>query len=142
MENYFQETLMILLFLVVSLNTKLVLGKLKILSCHVKVTLNSIINSAEATIITGLDITPSPRSQKTNLQKTTGNISSHNRTIDDTYTISKAVKIQVQVQQIRWLNYIQQGFSWVTLMAMPANLTLFSLASTFDTLLSPLNLKE
>ena len=89
---------MILLFLVVSLNTKLVLGKLKILSCHVKVTLNSIINSAEATIITGLDITPSPRSQKTNLQKTTGNISSQNRTIDDTYTISKAVKIQVQVQ--------------------------------------------
>ena len=39
-----------------------------------KVTLNSIINSTGATIETGLDIPPPPRSQKTNLQKTTGNI--------------------------------------------------------------------
>ena len=52
-----------------------VLGKLKILSCHVTVILNSI-KSVEATIITGLGFNTPPfqRSQKTNPQKTTGNI--------------------------------------------------------------------
>ena len=55
--------------------------------------------------------------------------------------MSKAVQLQVQGQWTRWLNYIQQDFSWVTLMAMPTNLTLVCLASTFDTLPSPTNLK-
>ena len=36
--------------------------------------------------------------------------------------------------------YIQQDFSWATLMAMLANITSFCLASTFDTLPSPTNL--
>ena len=69
-------------------------------------------------------------------------ISNHHRTIDDTYAMSKAVQLQVQGQWTRWLNYIQQDFSWATLMAMPPNLTSFCLASTFDTLPSPTNLKR
>ena len=56
--------------------------------------------------------------------------------------MSKAVQLQVQGQWTRWLNYIQQDFSWATLMVMPPNLTLFSLASTFDTLPSPTNIKR
>ena len=69
-------------------------------------------------------------------------ISNHHRTIDDTYAMSKAVQLQVQGQWTRWLNYIQQDFSWATLMAMPPNLTSFCLASTFDTLPSATNLKR
>ena len=69
-------------------------------------------------------------------------ISDHHKTIDDTYAFSKAVQLQVQGQWIRWINYVQQDFSWATLMATPANLTSFCLASTFDTLPSPTNLKR
>ena len=69
-------------------------------------------------------------------------ISNHYRTIDDTYSMSKAVQLQVQGQWTRWLNYIKQDFSWATLMAMPPNLTSFCLASTFDILPSPSNLKR
>ena len=69
-------------------------------------------------------------------------ISNHHRTIDDTYAMSKAIQQQVQGQWMRWLNYIQQDFSWATLMAMPANLTSFCLAFTFDTVPSPTNLKR
>ena len=58
--------------------------------------------------------------------------------------MSKAVQLQMQIQGqwTRLLNYIQQDFSWATLMAMPANLTSFCLTSTFDTLSSPINLKR
>ena len=51
------------------------LGRLKILSCQVRATLNSV-KSVKANIITGLGLdTPRlPRSQKINLQKTTENI--------------------------------------------------------------------
>ena len=79
--------------------------------------LNSI-KSVEAKIITGLglDTPPFPRSQKTNLQKTTGDIyiSNHHRTNNNTYAMSKAVQLQVQGQWTRWLNYIEQDFSWAT----------------------------
>ena len=81
------------------------LGRLKILSRHVEVTLNSI-KSVEANITTGLvlDIPLLPRSQKTNLQKTTGDIyQTNHRTIDDTYAMSKAVQLQLQGQWTRWL---------------------------------------
>ena len=40
------------------------------------------------------------------------------------------------------MNYVQQDFSWASLMAMPANLTSFCLASTYDTLPCPANLKR
>ena len=40
------------------------------------------------------------------------------------------------------MNYVEQDFSQVSLMAMPSNLTSFCLASTYDTLPSPTNLKR
>ena len=69
-------------------------------------------------------------------------ISAHHETINDTYGFSKVVQLQVQGQWTRWMNYLQQDFSWASLMAMPANLTSFCLASTYDTLPSPTNLKR
>ena len=63
-------------------------------------------------------------------------ISSHHKEIDDTYAISKAVQLKVQGQWTRWLNYIQQNFSWKSLLAMPVNLTSFCISSTYDTAFS------
>ena len=40
------------------------------------------------------------------------------------------------------MNYVHQDFSWASLLAMPANLNSFCLASTYDTLPSPTNLKR
>ena len=67
-------------------------------------------------------------------------ISSHHKEIEDTYAISKAVQLKVQGQWTRWFNYIQQNFSWKSLLAMPVNLTSFCISSTYDTLPSPNNL--
>ena len=58
------------------------------------------------------------------------------------YAFSKAVQLQVQGQWTRWMNYVQQDFSWASLMAMSANLTSFCLASTYDTLASPGNFED
>ena len=69
-------------------------------------------------------------------------ISSHHKKIDDTYAISKAVQSKVQGQWTRWLNYIQQNFSWKSLLAMPVNLSSFCISSTYDTLPSPNNPKR
>ena len=69
-------------------------------------------------------------------------ISEYHKSIDDTYAFSKAVQLQVQGQWTRWMNYVQQDFSWASLMAMPANLTSFCLASTYNTLPSPANFKR
>ena len=62
-------------------------------------------------------------------------ISNHHKEIDDTYAISKAVQLKVQGQWTRWLNYIQQNFSWKSLLAMPVNLSSFCISSTYDTFL-------
>ena len=56
--------------------------------------------------------------------------------------MSKALQLQVQGQWTRWLNYIQQDFSWATLMVILPNLTSLCLASTFDTLPSSTNFKR
>ena len=69
-------------------------------------------------------------------------ISEYHKSIDDSYAFSKAVQLHAQGQWTRWMNYVQQDFSWASLMAMPANLTSFCLASTYDTLPSPANLKD
>ena len=69
-------------------------------------------------------------------------ISDNHKTTDDTHAFSKAVQLQVQGQWTRWINYVQQDFSWASLMTMPANLISFCLASTYDTLPSPTNLKR
>ena len=69
-------------------------------------------------------------------------ISSHHKKIEEKYSISTAVQLKVQGQWTRWLNYIQQNFSWKSLLAMPVNLTSFCISSTYDTLPSPSNLKR
>ena len=69
-------------------------------------------------------------------------ISSHYKNIDDIYSISKAVQLQVQGQWTQWVNYIQNDFSWKTLLALPVNLVSFCLASTFDLLPSPSNIRQ
>ena len=55
-------------------------------------------------------------------------ISSHHKEIEDRYAISKAVQLKVQGQWTRWLNYIEQNFSWKSLVAIPVNLTLFCIS--------------
>ena len=62
--------------------------------------------------------------------------------MDDTYDFSKVVQLQVQGQWTRLMNDLQQDFSWASLLAMPANLTSFCLASTYDILPFPSNLKR
>ena len=69
-------------------------------------------------------------------------ISSHHKEIEDRYAISRAVQLKVQSQWTRWLNYIQQNFSWKSLFVMPVNLISFCISSTYDTLPSPSNLKR
>ena len=83
----------------------------------------------------GLGYTTTPKVPKNQSSK-------HHKTIDDTYAFSKAVQLQVQGQWTRWINYVQQDFSWASLMAIPANLTSFCLASTYDTPPSATNLKR
>ena len=58
-------------------------------------------------------------------------IFSHPKEIEDTYTISKPVQLKVQGQWTRWLNYIQQNFSWKSLFAMPVNLFSLCLLQAF-----------
>ena len=48
-------------------------------------------------------------------------ISEYHKSIDDTYAFSKAAQLQVQGQWARWMNYVQQCFSWASLMAIPAS---------------------
>ena len=91
----------------------------------------------------GLGYTTTPRVPKNQSSKHYRRyISEHHKTIDDTYAFSKAVQLQVQGQWTRWINYVQEDFSWASLMAMPTNLTSFCLASTYDTLPSPTDLKR
>ena len=52
------------------------------------------------------------------------------------------MQLKVQGQWTRWLNYIEQDFSWKSLLAMPVNLTSFCISSTYDTLPSPSNLQR
>ena len=61
--------------------------------------------------------------------------------INETFNISKAVQVPLLGQWTRWLSYIQQDFSWKSLLASPISLMSFCLSSTFDTLPSPRNLK-
>ena len=61
-------------------------------------------------------------------------VSSHHKEIEDTYAVSKG--LQLKIQWTRWLNYIEQNFSWKSLLAMPVNLTSFCISSTYDTAFS------
>ena len=126
-----------------SLNSKLVLRRLKIvLPCESDIKFNKICGGQYNTRVK-LGYTTTPKVPKNkSLKAYRRYISNHHRTIDGTYAMSKAAQLQVHGQWTRWLNYVQQDFSWATLMAMPPNLTSFCLASTFDTLPSPTYLKR
>ena len=67
-------------------------------------------------------------------------ISSHYRNIYDTYSISKAARLQVQGQCTQLINYLKNDFSWKSLLTLPASLVSFCLASTFDILPLPSNI--
>ena len=141
---YFSEILKILLFLVVSLNSKPVLGRLKIPSCHVKVTLNSI-KSVEANIITGLglDTPPLQRSQKAIVQKTAGNI--YQTTTEQLMTpmpCSKLSNCRFRVSGQDGEIIFSKIFVGPLYWQCQLILLRFGLASTFDTLPSPTNLKR
>ena len=69
-------------------------------------------------------------------------ICKHHQSIDETYAFSKAVQMPLQGQWTRWLNYIQNDFSWKTILAMPPNLISFCINSTYNTLPSPSNLQR
>ena len=68
--------------------------------------------------------------------------SSPYKSIDDTYSTSKAVQQQVPGQWTQWINYIQNDFLLKSLLALPVNLVSFCLASTFDVLPSPSNIQR
>ena len=84
---------------------------------------------------------PLPIKSLTSLLKASKFITKSFIEIDETYN-SKAVQLPLQGQWTRWLRYIQQDFSWKSLLVSLVNLILFCLSSTFDTLSSPSNLKR
>ena len=61
----------------------------------------------------GLGYTTTPKVPKNKSSKHYRRyISVHHKRIDDTSGFSKDVQLQVQGQWTRWLNYVQQAFSW------------------------------
>ena len=108
-----------------------------------KMILKSIKSVVTAIIIDkGLDTPPHQKSQDKSSKHYRRYISEYNKSIDDTHAVSKAAQLQLQGQWTRWRTYVQHDFSWASLIALPASLTSFCLASTYDTLPSPANLKR
>ena len=88
----------------------------------------------------GLGYTTTPKVPKNKSSKHFQRyISDHNKSTDDTYTYAFFKAVQLLLDEL-WMSYVQQDF-WASLMAMPASLTSFCLASTYDTLPSHTNLK-
>ena len=59
------------------------------------------------------------------------------------YFLLENFQLQLQGQWTRWENYVKNDLSWNSLLAaMPVNLLSFCLASTYDVLPSPSNLKR
>ena len=56
--------------------------------------------------------------------------------------LSKSHQLQLQGQWARWENYVKHDLSWRTIIDMPPNILSFCLASTFNVLPSPSNLKR
>lgn len=69
-------------------------------------------------------------------------ISETAKDIDEETHMGRALQLQVQGQWSRWENYIKNDLSWNSILAMSPNLLSFCLASTFDVLPSPSNLKR
>ena len=113
-----------------------------ILSCENNIKINQVCGNSHHNR-QGLGYTTTPKVPRQKSSKHYRRyISEYHKSIDDTHAFSKAVQLQVQGQWTRWVNYVQQDFSWVFLMAMPVNLASFCQASTYDTLPSPANLKR
>ena len=52
------------------------------------------------------------------------------------------MQLQVQGQWTQWVNYVQNDFSWKSLLAFLVNLVASCLVSTFDILLSSNNIRQ
>ena len=57
-------------------------------------------------------------------------VSVTSKEIDEESNMRKALQLQLQGQCTRWENYVKNDLSWKSLLAMPANLLSFCLAST------------
>ena len=111
-----------------------------ILSCENNIKINQVCGNGNH-IRHGLGYTITPKIPKNKSSKHYWKyISDHHKKTDDTYAFS-AVQLQVHGQWTIWMNYVQQDFSWASLLATTANLTSFCHASTYDTLPSPTNMK-
>lgn len=132
------------MILLVSLNSKMALGRLKMIFCLVKVTkIDQVCGNGHHTRH-GFVYTTAPKSLKANHQSITRNI--FETTINQLMTPMPSptlsnCRFRVSAWTIRCMNYIQQDFPWAPLMTVPGNL-LLCLASPYDTLPTPLNLNE
>ena len=64
------------------------------------------------------------------------------REIEEEHNLERALQLQLQCHWVQWEGYIQNHFSWKTILAMPPNLLSFCLGATYNVLPSPKNLKQ
>ncbi|MGY8822248.1 MAG: reverse transcriptase domain-containing protein [Pseudomonadales bacterium] len=88
----------------------------------------------------GLGIIKSPIIPKQQSYDYRKMVSVSSKELEEEIFVSNAVQLQIQGQWSRWTNYVQNNFSWHSLLATPASLISFALGATFDTLPSPSNL--
>ena len=62
--------------------------------------------------------------------------------IEEEHNLERALQLQLQCHWVQWEGYIQNHFSWKTILAMPPNLLSFCLGATYNVLPSPKNLKQ
>ena len=61
--------------------------------------------------------------------------------VDENAYHAKSAQLHLQGYWTKWCDFVKNGLSWKTLLAMPSSLISFCLGATFDTLPSPSNLK-
>ena len=64
------------------------------------------------------------------------------REIEEEHNLERALQLQLQCHWMQWESYIQNNFTWKTILAMPPNLLSFCLGATYSVLPSPSNLKR
>ena len=64
------------------------------------------------------------------------------REIEEKHNLEIAQQLQLQCHWVQWEVYIQNNFSWKTVLAMPPNLLSLCLGATYNILPSPKNLKR
>ena len=62
--------------------------------------------------------------------------------IEEERNLERALQLQLQCHWVQWEGYIQNNFTWKTILAMPPNLLSFWLGATYNVLPSPSNLKR